>query len=334
MKNPLFVVSINIILMTVVLFIAETVSYHSLFVEKWYKLPDYNKFKKTEKEFLVDNHPLINYEQPKISDPIRFENDGRSFNGKNYNTDGVLLLGDSYTYGLGLKKEETFGYQLSQYLKKPVYNWGWCTEGLDYDFLVIKNLKNIELIKKSKNKQQIKYVILTYTYNQPKRLLLKNRQYRYFLLRQYGLIQNQKASLFDRLYIVQVIKNKLFLNSLKNGDYQNNLQNFLFSLITAIKKEIAKNFPKAKFILLIYSDDANVIKGKNLQVTETEMNILNSPNWKQLEKYDITVVKTEDLLGRKMQKDEIIDDEKTITIHPNAKAWRTIIPKLCKKISL
>lgn len=331
-QKPFVLFLLNTFLLIIFLLFIEIFAYKSLFVSNLFDFPDYNKFEKIKDEFLIDNHPFINYEQPKPDAPIHFENDGRSFIGKEFsNKTGILLLGDSYTYGLGLKKNETFGYQLSKYMKKTVYTWGWCTEGIEYSLLQLKNKKNIDIVKKE-NKKSLDYVIYTYTYNQPIRLVLPNRQYRYFWLRKFGLLNSQKYSSFDRLYSVLTLKNKLFINSLKKGNYENNLHSFILREIRAIYNEVLKNFPEAKFVVLLYSDSPEVIKKKNLYINSTEENILNSKRWKELEKDGIIVITTEELLGRKMRSNEIIENERTVTIHPNKKAWEKIVPKLCQRL--
>ena len=96
---------INIVLILFVFFLFECYAYSTLFVSDKFSFPYYTKYKKLKEEFLVDNHLYTNYAKPKKGDPIYFEADGRSLVGENYKKRPILLLGDSYTYGLGLKKE-------------------------------------------------------------------------------------------------------------------------------------------------------------------------------------------------------------------------------------
>lgn len=87
--------------------------------------------------------------------------------------------------------------------------------------------------------------------------------------------------------------------------------------------------------MLIYSDSADLIRSLNLEITKIEENILYSPKWKNLEKEGITVVTTEELMGRRMyKKTDILQNDITITIHPNSEIWKEIIPKLSKKLNL
>ena len=325
---------INLILILGILFLFECYSYSTIFVSDKFSLPDYSKFDKVKEEFLVDNHLYTNYEKPDKGDPIYFEKDGRSFVGENYKNKPILLLGDSYTYGLGLTKEETFGYQLSEYTKRPVYNWAWCTEGLEYSFLVLKEKRNLERLK-SGNPE---YVIYTYSYSAPGRLTLKQRIYRWYFLRQLQLIGSHKFSFFDRLYTVNFLKNLSFYNSIYSDNYQKNIFNFLQQLILEVQKEVNLSFSNSKFIVLLYSDAPELIKSQNLKITEVEEKLLNPDMWtefvgKNSDKF--IFITTEELIGRKMdKKEDIIENERTVTIHPSAKAWAEIVPALAKKLNL
>lgn len=330
-KKLFLIILTNIILIILLVFLSETYFYSTIFTNKELKLPDYNKFKTLEKGFIVDNHLYTNYKKPAPDSPIFFINDGRSSVNLKYKKKPVLLLGDSYTYGLGLNKTETFGYQLSEYTKRPVYNWSWCTEGIEYSLLELKNQKNIK--KLSNNPPE--YVIYTYSYRQPSRVIKKHRQYRWYYLRKYGILKNQNYTKFDSFYTILALKNRIYLNSLYNGDFEDNIFQFICSILREINNEIRKKFPNAKFILLIYSDSADLIRSLNLEITKIEENILYSPKWKNLEKEGITVVTTEELMGRRMyKKTDILQNDITITIHPNSEIWKEIIPKLSKKLNL
>ena len=325
------IILINALIFILIFFVAEYICYKSIFVSGLLDIPDYKKLDKVEKEYIVDNHLYTNYEQPNSKNRLTFENDGRSLVGKDYKKSPILLLGCSYTYGLGLTKEETFGYQLSQYTKRPVLNWGWKTEGADYSLLQLKQKENID--KLSKNPPQ--YVIYTYMYDHLDRLISKNRQYRWYYLRKYGIIDTQKYTSFDNLYTVLAFKNKIFENSLYKGNIYENLLDFDINIIKAMKKETQKLAPDSKFVILIYSDNYDVMKENKKAVPFEEYNTLNSPKWKELEKEGFIVISTKELLGREMNKEsDIIKDDYTLTLHPSAEIWHQIVIKLSKKLDL
>lgn len=325
------IILINALIFILVFFAAEYICYRSVFVSGPLDIPSYKKFDKVEKEYIVDNHLYTNYEKPNSKNRLTFENDGRSLVGKDYKKSPILLLGCSYTYGLGLAKQETFGYQLSQYTKRPVLNWGWKTEGADYSFLQLKQKENID--KLSKNPPQ--YVIYTYMYDHLDRLISKNRQYRWYYLRKYGIIDNQKYSPFDKIYTVLTYKNKIFENSLYKRNRYENLLDFDIKIIKGMKKEVQKYSPESKFVILIYSDDYDVMKKNKKEVPFEEYNTLNSSKWKELEKEGFIVISTEELLGRKMNQDsDIIKNDYTLTLHPSSKIWSQILIKLSQKLGL
>ena len=325
---------INLVLIFGVLFLFECYSYSTIFVSDKISLPDYSKFAKVKEEFLVDNHLYTNYEKPKKGDPIYFENDGRSFVGEKYDGKPILLLGDSYTYGLGLTKEESLGYQLSEYTKRPVYNWGWCTEGIEYPLMQLLDKRNINLL----NGISPEYVIYVCPYPVAARVVLKQRVYRWFYLRQLELFGTQKHTIFDNLYFINFLKNCLFINELATGDKAENIFNFISNILLKINFLVQKEFKDTKFVILFYSDTPELIKSVNLKITEVEEKLLNSEMWKEFADKNsdkFIFLSTEELIGRKMdKKEDIIDNERTVTIHPSAKAWSEIVPALAKKLNL
>ena len=111
-----------------------------------------------------------------------------------------------------------------------------------------------------------------------------------------------------------------------------------------IKKEGEKRFPKCKFIFLIYSDINNdlckIISGENNENKDKikkMFEIMYSKDFKKkLEDIGYTVITTEELIGRKMNKPE---DRNPKTIdpnypHPSSKAWDEVIPKLIQELNL
>ena len=332
MKKNLLIILINIFLLLFLLAILETYSYKSIFVTQKLELPNYKKFDQVEKEFLVDNHLYTNYSKPTKLNQLIFENDGRSLVGNNYkNKKPILLIGCSYTYGLGLKKEQTFGYQLSELTKRPVHNWAWKTESVDYAFLQSKNKENIKKLEKNPPE----YIIYTYMYDHPARLIGQHRQYRWHYLRKYGVIDTQKYSAFDNSYTVSAIKNKQFEKQMKSGDLEENLTNYIFNLLCATKNEYLKHFPNAKFVILLYLDTPENIRPSGKIMSSLEYNILYSQRWKELEKEGFIVVSTKDLINRTMDKPEdILTNDYTATAHPTQEIWHKLTVSLSKKLKL
>lgn len=321
----------NLFFIVFLFYIAEIYAYRCLFCTDFGIFPNYKIFEKLKDEFIVGNHLYVNYEKPKKGNPIYYVNDGRELTGGEYKKNPVILLGDSYTYGLGLNKEETFGTQLSKYTKRPVYTWGFCTEGMEYSVLELKNNKNTEKLLSEKN--PVDYVIYTYTYIQPLRIINRQRRYRFYYLRQYDLLNGQKYSVFDNLFSFLLLKNTLFVKSLYKGSYDDNVLLLMKNYLKEMNKDVKKMFPNAKFIFLIYSDDIDMIKNMNKFYDENTNRFLDTKYWKDLENDGITVLSTEELTGRKMFDEDIIKKDPTRTIHPTEEAWRDIVVKLTEKLN-
>ncbi|MBQ8886394.1 MAG: hypothetical protein IJY61_01670 [Candidatus Gastranaerophilales bacterium] len=296
---------------------------------------NYNRLNEINREFIVDRHYFTNYKKPEIGDPIYFTNDGRSLVGEEYTKRPILLLGDSYTYGLGLEKEQTFGYKLSHKTKRPVHNWGFSTEGVEYALFLLNEKQNIDLFKNNFPE----FIIFTYTYPQPERVLLKHRFYRWYYLRKFFDLNNQHYSEFDRLYSVLTIRNHLYYNYLISENTEEKVLSHIQDIFIELAKIIKLKFKDAKFIILIYSDTKENIIKKGLYHSNMDIDFLEMIHWKKLKKENkeniFSVVSTEELIGRKMNKiEDIIENEKTITIHPSEKAWDEIVPKLIKKYKM
>ena len=108
-----------------------------------------------------------------------------------------------------------------------------------------------------------------------------------------------------------------------------------------MKKQCDKLFPGSKFVVLLYSDVNKDLCEELLSPGEDSINrqfeILYSDDFrKNLEKIGITVISTEELIGRKMDREE---DRVPSSIdpnhpHPSASAWDEIVPALVKRLNL
>ena len=75
--------------------------------------------------------------------------------GTNYSSNPILIFGCSYSYGHGLKKEESFPYILSNTTKRPVYNFNNCGEELLIGF---RNL--LDFTEEENNRKIIQNMVL------------------------------------------------------------------------------------------------------------------------------------------------------------------------------
>ena len=167
-----------------------------------------------------------------------------------------------------------------------------------------------------------------------------HQYYNYY--RKNGLIPFQKYNFLYNSYIYRYFKD------LEVDYYFNNDENFekrlnlFYSLMHKMKLQSDKLFPDSKFIFLIYSDvNKDLCDGIKNSMNNDEKSInklfeiMNSKEFRtRLEKEGITVVSTEELIGRKMNKpeDRAVNDPNHP--HPSEKAWDEILVKLVKKFNL
>ena len=144
MKKFLSVLSINIVLLFFCFiflnfFIEQSFNNnekYSSFIEKCQLKME---FKTKEKNFFIDNKEFYDsqkfFTEPYSVKKIPFNKEiydaicgeeRRFFNIDNYNKNPIILMGCSYSYGQGLKKEETFPFILSKISKRPVVNFAEC----------------------------------------------------------------------------------------------------------------------------------------------------------------------------------------------------------------
>ena len=237
----------------------------------------------------------------------------------------IVLFGCSYTYGENLKDNEVFSYKLSEYTKRPVYNYAFSAFGIQH-MMYILGLKDF----KKHIKNEPAYVIYTFIPDHVRRLYLKAYGERNFgpYLRYY-LAKNGELKEYPRYYAplsYSYIGKKILTNSsdLRTCDVQNgNDDNFDFMKkhFEQAKVQLEKIYPNTKFVILIYEDN-NWYQNSWYLVTD---------RWEELEKEGFIVIKTSNLVGRRFYKPEDLTYD---SVHPSAKAWDLVVPKLVKRLGL
>ena len=219
----------------------------------------------------------------------------------------VVLFGCSFTFGDQLKPEETFSYQLSKYTNTTVYNYGVSGGSPKETLYLLRYYNDINNIS---NPQ---YVIYTYIDDHINRI---NR---------FGWVEsNQELPVFTE-------KPNKTLKYVNKKNYIYKLRTFLyFNLIFAesrhwesrdllniyfkeIQNEINKKFPKSKFIILVYIESG-------------------MENWDDLKQNNIEIIHLSDLVNINTSDVQYCISE--YDSHPNAKAWKVIVPALAKKLNL
>lgn len=235
--------------------------------------------------------------------------------GLNYKKPPIILFGCSFTYGDGLKNNQTFSYKLSHLSKRPVYNRGlngWGPQNMLYQ------LRRKDFYSEVKEPEYIVYTFI------PDHL---NRMFRYqfvqcnYILLRYKFIDNNFIEInpFCRplwgLYTVkelqELIQNDVISSSFRT---QYNIEYF-YKIIKECKKLACKHYPNVKFVILSYDSSAyddnyiNKLKNDGFIVISTnellEPGVLNKRDYKGLDNG-----------------------------HPSEKAWNLIVPALIKKLDL
>ena len=228
---------------------------------------------------------------------------------KNSNKKPIITMGCSYAYGLWLDNTETLASIISEKTNRSVYNLGVIGTSPREMLYILRDekLRN----EKLNNKKDFEYIIYPYISHHLFRLYIDTKSYTcspYYKQTREGLEFYRKNPQICNLYTY-----KKFLE-LKYSQINNKESFELFCLyLKEINKEIKEHFNNTKLVILVYEDYIG-------------------QNWEILEKEGIIIVKVSELI-----KTEIIQPQYTISltdIHPNAKAWQTIVPALVKELEL
>lgn len=280
---------------------------------------DYIHFKNNNVEielrnkYHFSNHLFERYKKNKLyyEDDLR-QPSGLEYINKNPLKGSIILLGCSFTYGSDLKYDETFGYLLSKYTKRPVFNLGIPGGGPREMLYLVRTNKIIDLSQKEKN--NVDYIIYTYIWDHQIRLYANLRPLvPKYKKTKYNTLVEQKLHFYNKSFIYNSLTRFKFFNYDINNSF-----NLLNTYISEINKEICNKFnyqkTPPKFIVLVYTDN------------------INENGWEDLKKEkNITIINVKDLTGKDLNNNK---EYLTFSDHPNAKAWDVIVPALVKKLNI
>lgn len=244
----------------------------------------------------------------------------------------IIILGCSYSYGHGLKKEESFPYVLSMTTKRPVYNFSYCGSHILNSYEIMNNFLKDNKVKLDNTE----YIIYLYMHDHINRYLQVKYLYRYY---EYFFNFPPTTKLEKFMLKIPTIKLILSLLQLKNitADYPNTQKSELFlkKVLTFSLKEINKLFPNTKIIFIIYNEKIS-LANSNSKI-RFDYDILNSDIWDKevlLENEpDIkleAILKTKDIMGFSFDKDYKLKAD-IADWHPNARVWKEFTPKFAEK---
>ncbi|MBQ2644629.1 hypothetical protein IJG14_03540 [bacterium] len=125
----------------------------------------------------------------------------------------------------------------------------------------------------------------------------------------------------DRYQFITCLKNTYIFYYLNNYIFRNipDTERYLMFLkyITEMKKQVNKNYPKAKFIFVIYdiNEPYHILKFTQQRI-------------QQIKNLGIDVIILDEVFGNKLYTLEYQRSE--VDKHPNAKAWQLIVPEIIK----
>lgn len=240
--------------------------------------------------------------------------------GVTYKKKPIIIFGCSFAYGSGLSDNQTFGYKLSHFSKRPVYNRAFSGWGIQH---MLYQIRKDSFYKEVREPE---YVIYVFIDDHIRRMYLDifDPSHKSIYLRykeKKGKLIERKP-LFPFLWCFYSVNQYQLVKACKiNDKIENEDKNFNFmkKMLLESKREIDKKYPKEKFIIIKY--------GTHMEEPSW---YIKTDRWKELEKEGFIVLDTNELTRKDLSsKKYCLEDN-----HPNEKAWDLIVPKLVEKLKL
>ncbi len=237
----------------------------------------------------------------------------RKPSGLEYKKRPILIYGCSYAYGFGLKEEETFGYQLSKYTKRPVYNFGLSSKGLQDALYLLKNDEKVT--------PEPEYIFYIFINDHVRRMFVNcnkidNTKYlRYFV--KDGQLREEIIS--DNFYLLRNLKNSLYY--LLKDMNREKIFNLVKIYLINIRDEAKLKYPSAKFIVIDYGN--------------SQYNYFSESRLQELEREGIKIISLNKIFKGKLRMNKYRNSEKDdVFRHPNGNAWEITVKYLKKRYKL
>lgn len=239
----------------------------------------------------------------------------RKPSGLAYKKAPILIYGCSYAYGFALEDSDSFGNQLSEYTKRPVYNFAVSSKGLQDAFYLLKNDKKIT--------PEPEYIFYVFINDHVRRLYVNcnkidNTKYLTYKNENGILVQNGDL-ISDKSYLLRNLKNQIYY-CIKNI-FKKQIFELTKLYFISIKNEIKSKYPNAKFVVIDYENGYE--------------NYLSQPRIEELEKEGIEVISLNKVFQGKLKTDQYKNPKEIDKFrHPNGRAWELIVKYLAEKYSL
>lgn len=232
----------------------------------------------------------------------------------------IITDGCSFTFGEGIKTEETLGYKLQKFTKRKVYNYGRTGHSIQH---VLYRVQNTEL---TRDDNEPEYLIYTYINDHLRRLLCDYN----------GLFYSEKRNLFKVRgnHIVPNTANITFLDYLKRTALWQSQSYGIFTKMTydqkfdifelyvkELQNSLHKKYPHTKLVIIVY-----------YPTVDSHGVIAKTDRWSELEKEGIIVIRFDTPEYKFLETQEYLSAFDNI--HPNGKAWDKLVPIIIKKLNL
>ena len=287
------IILINIFIVIIFLITGEVICYYK----------DTNEFEKRPSYILKKKEYEVKELKKQMRKPCGLE----------YKKRPILIYGCSYAYGFGLKEEEALGYQLSKYTKRPVYNFGLSSKGLQDALYLLKNDEKVT--------PEPEYIFYIFINDHVRRMFVNcnkidNTKYlRYFV--KDGELREEIIS--DNFYLLRNLKNSLYY--LLKDMNREKIFNLVKIYLINIRDEAKLKYPNAKFIVIDYGN--------------SRYNYFSERRLKKLEEEGIEIISLNKKFNGKLRENEY-KNEKDIDKfrHPNGKAWSVVVKYISEKYNL
>lgn len=249
----------------------------------------------------------------------------RNTAGINYKKPAIWLFGCSFAYGTSMvngkhKEEDTFGYILSEYTKRPVYNKSYPSWGVQH---MLYMLENDDIYKELPSPE---YVIFTFISDHARRSqklvydAWSDGAYLRYKLNNNNELQQVKGFLVPlwKLHFVKLWLTFLEYNIRLNHKFRDKNFDLIEKMFVRSKEIIDNKYPDAKFIILKYNGNDGFDDW-----------FIKTDRWNELDKYGFIVLDADKLIGKNLKEKEYTDAD---NYHPNKRAWIEISRQLSKKV--
>ncbi len=243
--------------------------------------------------------------------------------GKEYKKPAIWLFGCSFIYGRGLQGdapfEETFGFLLSEYTKRPVYNRAYPSWGIQHMYY---QLEKDDIFNQLPEPEYVIYTFISDHARRTQKLVYdpwSDGEYLRYKIKN-GKLEKINAVMLPlwKFYPIKLWLAYLEYNIRLAPKYHDKNFDLIKKYLIESDKKLKEKYPNVKFIVLLYNGN----DGFDRWFIETE-------RWNELKKEGIIVIDAAKLINDSLQDIKYIDAD---GYHPNKYAMDIISKKLANEV--